>query len=84
MKKSVEIAMFDKNDNKVSIKTLNTKTVKCLAGIKRIDELEYDCDAIVRLNAAIVDAINHCTLMDISYIVIFNDYSETVDKINID
>lgn len=84
MKKSVEIAMFDKNDNKVSIKTLNTKTVKSLTGIKRIDELEYDCDAMVRLNAAIVDAIQHCTLMDIDHIVIFNDYSETVDKINID
>lgn len=84
MKKSVEIAMFDKNDNKVSIKTLNTKTVKSLAGIKRIDELEYDCDAMVRLNVAIVDAIQHCTLMDIDHIVIFNDYSETVDRINID
>ena len=84
MKKVVEIAMFDKNDNKVSIKTLNTKTIKNLAGIKRIDELEYDCDAMVRLNAAIVDAIHHCTLTDIDHIVIFNDYSETVDKINID
>ena len=84
MKKVVEFAMFDKNNNKIMTKVLDTKTVKGLAQISKISELEYDCDAQVRLNAAITDVCSHCTIIDINYIIIYNDYSDTIDKINID
>lgn len=86
MKKLVEIAMFDQNNNKIMNKVVDTKTVKSLAGIKRIDELEYDCDAQVRLDEAIVEIVNataNSVNNNIDYFIIYNDYCETADVFKI-
>lgn len=86
MKKVVEVVMFDKNDNKIMNKVFDTKTVKGLAQIKRINELEYDCDAMVRLNDSIVEIINKFANEvnnNIDHFIIYNDYSELADLFKI-
>lgn len=84
-RKVVEIIMFDKNNNKIGNKILDTKTVKGLAQINKISELEYDCDAMVRLNDAIADVMNaYAKAVDnIDHFSIYNDYSEYIDTFNI-
>ena len=82
MKKVIEIAMFDKNNTKIMTKVLDTKTVKGLAQIKRIGELEYDGDAHVRLCDAIVEVINKVASnveYNIDYFIIYNDYYECAE-----
>lgn len=82
MKKVIEIAMFDKDNNKIMTKVLDTKTVKGLAQIKRIGELEYDGDAHVRLCDAIVEVTNkfaNNANYNIKYFIIYNDYYECAE-----
>ena len=82
MKKVVEINMFDKNNNKIMTKVLNTKTVKHLAWINKISELEYDWNAQVRLYDAIVEIVNAFANREnnnIDYFIIYNDYCESAN-----
>lgn len=86
MKKLVEINMFDKNNNKIMTKVLDTKTVKGLAQINKISELEYDCDAQVRLYDSIVEIVNaFANRVDnnIDYFIIYNDYCESANVFKI-
>lgn len=86
MKKVVEINMFDKNNNKIMTKVLDTKTVKGLAQIKRISELEYDGDAQVRLDDAIIETVNaFANKVDnnVHHFIIYNDYCESADVFEI-
>lgn len=94
MKKVVEVQMFDKNNNKLMTKVFDTKTVKRLAQIKRLSELEYDCDAHVRLEDAIVDVVNDFAINlnndfeyfifnEIDYFIIYNDYCESANVFKI-
>ena len=85
MKKVIELVMFNENDEKVMSKVLDTKTIKALAQIKRIDELEYDCDAMVRLNDSIVDITNQFAKVynNVHHFIIYNDYSENYELYNI-
>lgn len=79
--------MFDKFHKKLLNKVFDTKTVKGLAQVRRLDELEYDCDAMVRLTDAIVEIINTFAKLsktvDIDHFVIYNDYSENVELFRI-
>ena len=86
MKKVVEVNMFDKNNNKIMTKVLDTKTVKGLAQISKISELEYDCDAHVRLDESIVEIVNaFANKVDnnIDYFIIYNDYCESANVFKI-
>ena len=86
MKKVVEINMFDKNNNKIMTKVLDTKTVKGLAQISKISELEYDGDAHVRLDDAIVEIVNafaNRVNNNIDYFIIYNDYCESANVFKI-
>lgn len=87
MKKSVEVVMFDKFHNRLMTKTFDTKTVKGLAQVRRLDELEYDCDAMVRLTDAIVEVVNafvkSSTTISVDHFVIYNDFSESVELFRI-
>lgn len=86
MKKVVEVNMFDKNNNKIMTKVLDTKTVKGLAQISKISELEYDCDAQVRLDDAIVEIVNaFANKVDnnVHHFIIYNDYCESADVFEI-
>lgn len=86
MKKIVEVNMFDKNNNKIMTKVLDTKTVKHLARINKISELEYDCDAQVRLDDAIVEITNafaNSINNNIDYFIIYNDYCESANVFKI-
>lgn len=93
MKKLVEAMLYDKTGKLVYAYAFSTKTVKGLAGIKRIDELEYDADAQVQLEDAIVDVMRSFaksyndspidSLVPADHILIFNDYADTVNKYNI-
>lgn len=82
----VEIIMFDKNNNKIGNKILDANTIKGLAQIKRLNELEYDCDAMVRLNDSIADVMNAYAKTEntIDHFTIYNDYSEYIDTFKID
>lgn len=90
MKKLVEAMLYDKTGKMVYAYALSTKTIKGLAGIKRIDELEYDADAQVQLEDAIVDVMKSFaksyndspidSLVPVDHILIYNDYADTVNK----
>lgn len=87
MKKLVEAVLYDKTGKMVYAHALCTKTIKGLAGIKRIDELENDVYAQVQLDDSIVVATKefakeyadaYGTIID--HILIYNDYADTVNK----
>lgn len=93
MKKLVEAMLYDKTGKMVYAYAFSTKTIKNFAGIKRIDELEYDADAQVQLESSIVDVMKSFaksyndspidSLVPADHILIFNDYADTVNKYNI-
>lgn len=90
MKKLVEAMLYDKTGKMVYAHALCTKTIKGLAGIKRIAELENDAYAQVQLEDSIVDVMksyakeyNEAFGTDIDHILIYNDYADTVNKYNI-
>ena len=87
MKKLVEAVLYDKTGKMLYAHVLSTKTIKGLAGIKRIADLEDDCYAQVQLESSIVDAMksyakaytdSHIATVD--HILIYNDYADTVNK----
>lgn len=87
MKKLVEVICFDKSGKSIYAHVLSTKTIKGLAGIKRIDELEDDCYAQAQLDDSIVVATKqfakdyadaYGTIID--HILIYNDYANIVNK----
>ena len=87
MKKLVEVMCFDKSGKSIYAHVLSTKTIKGLAGIKRIDELEDDCYAQAQLDTSIIDAMKHFAKeyaeaygTIINHIVIYNDYANTAEK----
>lgn len=85
--------LFDKSGKMVFGYLFKTSTIKSLAGIKRIDELEDDAYAQVQLEDAIVDVMKSFaksyndspidSLVPVDHILIFNDYADTVNKYNI-
>ena len=90
MKKLVDVICFDKSGKYIYSHVLSTKTIKGLAGIKRIAELEDDAYAQVQLDDSIVVATKHFakeyadtygTIID--HILIYNDYTNTVEKYSI-
>ena len=90
MKKFVEVICFDKSGKSIYAHVLSTSTIKGLAGIKRIAELEDDVYAQTQLDDSIVDAMKqfakeyadaYGTIID--HILIYNDYVDTVNKYNV-
>lgn len=90
MKKLVEAILYDKAGKLVYAYALSTKTIKGLAGIKRIADLENDVYAQDQLEDAIVDVMKSFaksyndspidSLVPVDYVLIFNDYADTVNK----
>ena len=86
MKKVVEVVTFDKNNKKLNNYVIPTKLLKKIAEIKRLDELEYDCDAMVRLNDSLVHSTNtFAKQVDdrIDNFIIYNDFSYTMDAFKV-
>ena len=90
MKKFVNAMLFDKSGKMVFGYLFKTSTIKNFAGIKRIAELENDVYAQTKLdNSIVVDtkqfakeyAEAYGTIID--HILIYNDYTNTVNKYNI-
>lgn len=90
MKKFVKAMLFDKSGKMVFGYLFKTSTIKHFAGIKRIAELENDVYAQTKLDDSIVDAAKqfakdyadaYGTIID--HILIYNNYTDTVNKYNI-
>jgi hypothetical protein len=87
MKKLVEAILYDKTGKMLFAYALSTKTIKSLAGIKRIAELDDDAYAQVQLEDSIVDvmksyakAYTDSYIAAVDHILIYNDYANTVNK----
>jgi len=85
MKKVVEVVMFKENNEKVMSKVLDTKTIKALAQIKRIDELEGDVFVMTSLHDNIVSTVNSFAKKynEVHHFIIYDDYNDTYELYNI-
>lgn len=90
MKKFVKAMLFDKSGKMVFGYLFKTSTIKHFAGIKHIADLENDVYAQTQLESSIVVdtkqfakdyADAYGTIID--HILIYNDYTDTVNKYNI-